>query len=55
MTSKPLKAELPFKGNAVNTPFRLQSPQKKIRDLNLIGGEGNGTPLQYSCLENPMD
>ena len=29
--------------------------------LNFIGslthevGEGNGTPLQYSCLENPMD
>ena len=22
--------------------------------LNCIG-EGNGTPLQYSCLENPMD
>ena len=21
----------------------------------LISGEGNGTPLQYSCLENPMD
>ena len=21
----------------------------------LIFGEGNGTPLQYSCLENPMD
>src|SRR5574339_676030 len=20
-----------------------------------IDGEGNGTPLQYSCLENPMD
>ena len=20
-----------------------------------IGGEGNGTPLQFSCLENPMD
>ena len=19
------------------------------------GGEGNGSPLQYSCLENPMD
>ena len=19
------------------------------------GGEGSGTPLQYSCLENPMD
>ena len=23
--------------------------------FNLIQGEGNGTPLQYSCLENPMD
>ena len=21
----------------------------------LSGGEGNGNPLQYSCLENPMD
>ena len=23
--------------------------------LPLAPGEGNGTPLQYSCLENPMD
>ena len=23
--------------------------------LYIIFGEGNGTPLQYSCLENPMD
>ena len=22
---------------------------------SLLVGEGNGTPLQYSCLENPMD
>ena len=21
----------------------------------MCGGEGNGTPLQHSCLENPMD
>ena len=21
----------------------------------ILFGEGNGTPLQYSCLENPMD
>ena len=34
----------------------------KIRTENTITeiknsalGEGNGTPLQYSCLENPMD
>ena len=23
--------------------------------LHSLSGEGNGTPLQYSCLENPMD
>ena len=22
--------------------------------VNKVIGEGNGTPLQYSCLENPM-
>ena len=22
---------------------------------SIIDGEGNGNPLQYSCLENPMD
>ena len=27
----------------------------KYDDSTLLGGEGNGTPLQYSCLENPMD
>ena len=31
----------------------------KLRSIKLVmpsnHGEGNGTPLQYSCLENPMD
>ena len=26
-----------------------------ILDTSLLSGEGNGTPLQYFCLENPMD
>ena len=26
-----------------------------LEDYSLFCGEGNGTPLQYSCLENPMD
>ena len=26
-----------------------------FQSLCLFCGEGNGTPLQYSCLENPMD
>ena len=24
-------------------------------DLGSVPGSGHGTPLQYSCLENPMD
>ena len=24
-------------------------------NIYLMSGEGNGTPLQYTCLENPMD
>ena len=26
-----------------------------ISEVGLCYGEGNGTPLKYSCLENPMD
>ena len=26
-----------------------------LMESNHIPGEGNGTPLQYSCLANPMD
>ena len=26
-----------------------------IPGLGISPGEGNGNPLQYSCLENPMD
>ena len=35
------------KSFAVNTDFS--------RSLYIIEGEGNGNPLQYSCMENPMD
>ena len=30
-------------------------PQIFLHGLTLLSGEGNGTPLQYSCLESPMD
>ena len=33
-------------------------PRLRILDLlgpHVISREGNGTPLQYFCLENPMD
>ena len=29
--------------------------KKVMTNLDSILGEGNGTPLQYSCLESPMD
>ena len=29
--------------------------QDSIPGLGRSPGEGNGNPLQYSCLENPMD
>ena len=42
----------------------IKNPPAKAGDAGASGsisgserspGEGNGTPLQYSCLENPMD
>jgi len=39
----------------------LPANARVIRDMGSIPGsgrwlaEGNGNPLQYSCLENPMD
>ena len=33
-----------------------QCPHKSLfKYSSLKFGEGNGTPLQYFCLENPMD
>ena len=54
-----------FPGNACGKepllPCHLLLIQEDIRDVGSIPGwgrspgEGNGNPLQYSCLENPMD
>ena len=37
-----------FVSNKIDEQFKLDKNRGKP-------GEGNGTPLQYSCLENPMD
>ena len=34
---------------------RLLLARKVMTNLDSILGEGNGSPLQYSCLENAMD
>ena len=35
--------------------LRQLTEREKSYAVNLGHGEGDGTPLQYSCLENPMD
>ena len=32
-----------------------EESNRSYAHLRVGFGEGNGTPLQYSCLENPMD
>ena len=32
-----------------------QEGKNYLRATKTINGEGNGTPLEYSCLETPMD
>ena len=38
------------KESACNAEYQVSIPW-----LGRSSGEGNGNPLQYSCLENPMD
>ena len=55
----------PYKGNFINMGFAVVSDSKEsacnAEDPSSVPGlgrspwEGNGNPLQYSCLGNPMD
>ena len=60
-----------FSYTCIYTPFQVLFRYRLVQDTEYsslcytvspcwlsilyIVGEGNGTPLQYSCLENPMD
>ena len=46
MNTQLLKLKIKIKNNA---------QLLKLKNSRITDGEGNGTPLQYSCLENPMD
>ena len=53
-----LPLEKPICRSRSNTAMNSSIPNTQIqhfRFATLAFGEGNGTPLQYSCLENPMD
>ena len=39
---------------AVHGVTQSQTPLKRL-SMHACIGEGNGNPLQYSCLENPRD
>ena len=41
--------------SAGSTLTGMDTPISQMRKLRYRDGEGNGTPLQYSCLENPRD
>ena len=43
---------LPF---LISPPIKLDLDSSLLNSFNLSYEEGDGTPLQYSCLENPMD
>ena len=44
-----------FIGSEVKASASNEGAPGSIPGLGRYPGEGNGNPLQYSCLENPMD
>ena len=38
----------------LNAVLRIYSIHDSLLTCSMFVGEGNGTPFQYSCLENPM-
>ena len=42
-------------GSTVKNPSAKAGEVGSIPGLERSPGEGNGNPLQYPCLENPMD
>ena len=54
LIAAPLLIQLPG-GSMVKKPPANAGEMDSIRGLGRSPGEGNGNPLQYSCLENPMD
>ena len=54
--AKPLIEPMDFPGGSSGRAFAYNArDQGSIPRSGRFPGEGNGNPLQYSCLENPMD
>ena len=52
-----LPGESQGQGSLVAAVYGVTQSRTRLKRLSsmVAFGEGNGTPLQYSCLENPMD
>ena len=50
----PLPKDFPGGSDGKTSAYNLGDPGS-ITGSERSSGEGNGNPLQYSCLENPMD
>ena len=55
---KPLSIQLPWRLRRQSLPATQETWVRDLGSTPELGrspGKGNGNPLQYSCLENPMD
>ena len=48
------KGQFSFQSQRKPMPKSVQTTAQ-LHSSHMLAGEGNGNPLQYSCLENPMD
>ena len=48
------KGQFSFQSQRYTMPKNVQTTAQ-LHSSHTLAGEGDGTPLQYSCLENPMD
>ena len=55
VTPENLVLTLAMVAQMVKNPPAMQETQGSIPGSRRSSGEGNGNPLQYSCLGNPMD
>ena len=49
-----LPVDLPWNSDVKKSAYNAGDPGS-ILETGRSSGEGNGKPLQYSCLENPME
>ena len=51
----PWEASILWSCALASVPWLVLNKNRNSASVEVSGGEGSGTPLQYSCLENPMD